>query len=167
MTDKTESEKIRDLLRSFDTAVLITHGPGRELCSRPMLIARVDDNCGLWFLTDRDSAKVHEILVDTHVHVICQKGRTSCVAISGRASLVHDSEKVRELWQPENRVWFPAGEGDPNIVLIHVLAEHGEYWDQSGVQGLITVYQEIKALVTGTAPELEQGEGHGRADLGR
>lgn len=162
---ETQTEKFHDLLKEFETAVLITHGRDTHFHARPMSIAQVEDNCDLWFITNEESAKVHEIEADTRVQVICQEGRSSCISIAGRASLIRDRAKVREVWRPVHRVWFPHGVEDPNIVLIHVAGEHAEYWDNTGVNRLTYAYQAIKAIATGTAAEVKEGEQHGHVTL--
>ena len=83
----SQAVRFCELLGQFDTAVLITHGYDTFFRSRPMLIARIEDNGDLWFITSEESAKVHEIEADTRVHVICQHGRSSCVTVTGHASL--------------------------------------------------------------------------------
>ncbi len=160
-----QTEKFFQLLTGFDTAVLLTHGTQSLFCARPMVIAQVDDNCDLWFLTGADSAKVHEIETDTRVHVVCQEGRTRCVSISGRATLENDRARVRDLWKAPFRVWFPLGVDDPNLVLIHVRGEVGEYWDNKGLNRLAYAYQALKAAATGTTPEVIEGKQHGRVNL--
>lgn len=162
---QTQSEKFRELLASFATAVLVTRGSRSTLHARPMAIARVDENCDLWFVTSRDSAKVHEIDVDTRAHVICQNGWSSCVCISGRATIDYDRERIRELWNASLQIWFPKGMNDPEITLIRVVGEQGEYWDNTGLNRITYLYQTIKAIVTGTTPEIKQGEQHGEVKL--
>ena len=135
-----------------------TSGPAQ------MVVARVEENCDLWFVTSAESAKVHEIETDTRVLVVCQNGRSSCLSISGRACLVRDRAKTRELWKPAHRVWFPKGVDDPSIVLIQVVGEQGEYWDNTGIKGITYVYQAIKAVVTGTTPNMSDAQ-HGIVHL--
>ena len=163
--EKSLTERFHTLLRDFDTAVLVTHGQHTHLRSRPMVLARVEENCDLWFVTSAESAKVHEIEVDTRVLAVCQNGRSSCLSISGHAFLVRDRAKTRELWKPAHRVWFPKGVDDPNIVLIQVIGEQGEYWDNTGIKGITYVYQAIKAVVTGTTPNVSDAQ-HGVVHLG-
>lgn len=157
----------RDLLRDFSVAVLVTHSQGSAtpFRSRPMAIASVGQDCDIWFIANAESAKVHEIEVDTRVHIICQDGRASCLTMSGRASLSHDRRMIERLWKPTFRPWFPEGENDPSIVLIHVLGEHGEFWDSQGLKGVSYAFQALKAVVTGTTPNVEEGEQHGCVDL--
>jgi general stress protein 26 len=162
---QTESEKFHELLKGFDTAVLVTHAGDGRLRARPMVVAQIDDNCDLWFITDEHSAKVHEIANDTRVHVIGQKGRDSCASISGRAFLVHDRARVRELWKTAYRVWFPQGVDDPSIVLVRVAGEEAEYWDNTGIKRFSYLYRAVKAVLTQTKPEVEEGRQHGHVRL--
>lgn len=157
----TQKEKFRDLLSDFTTAVLITHDSKNTLRARPMAIASVDENCDLWFITGKDSAKAHEIERDTHIHLVCQDGWSSCVSLSGRATLVNDRNRLQSLWNAYYQVWFPKGINDPDIVLIHVVGEHGEYWDNTGTNRFTYLFQAAKAMVTGTTPEIEEGDQHG------
>ncbi len=160
-----QNEQFRERLNDFDTAVLITHGDKKAFCARPMAIAGVDDNCDLWFITSKDSAKAHQIEKDTHVNVVCQHGWSSCVCASGKASLERDPHKLEQLWNTAYQVWFPLGMKDPDIVLIHVVLEQGEYWDNTGINRLSYVYQAIKAIVTHTVPDVQEGKQHGTVTL--
>lgn len=162
---ENQIEKLRDLLKKFTTAVLITHDAAAEWPARPMAVARVEENGNLWFITGEHSAKVHEIEAEARVQVICQDGWNCCVAITGRASLVRDRVRIRELWKPAFQAWFPEGAEDPGIVLIHVVGERGEYWDSTGINRLTYLYQSFKAILQGTTPELKQGEQHGKVTL--
>ncbi len=58
-------EKLYGLLKEFSTAMLITMGGPGSCHARPMAIAKVDENTGLWFFTARDSEKVSEIEADS------------------------------------------------------------------------------------------------------
>ena len=162
---QTQKQKFRDLLSEFETAVLITHGPGDHWRARPMAIAEVDGNGDVWFLTSRESAKVHEIGRDTEVQVVCQNGWTSCVSLRGRATLERDPIKIHALWRAAYRVWFPLGVNDPDIILIHVTGEEGEYWDNQGVNRLTYAFQAVKAMATGTKPEISEGKQYGHVQL--
>jgi hypothetical protein len=49
--------------------------------------------------------------------------------------------------------------------LLHIIGEHAEYWDSTGANSFRYAYQPLKALVTGTTPEIKEGEQHGRVNL--
>lgn len=159
------TEKLQKLLRDFDTATLITRGRADSLHVRPMTIAGVDDNCDLWFITDRSTAKVYDIENNPQVQVVCQNSWSSCVSVSGHAVLDYDRIRLQTLWNASYQIWFPEGLNDPEIVLIHVVGERAEYWDNTGKNALTYAYQAIKAMVTGTTPEIIEGDQHGTMKL--
>lgn len=161
---KDDHSKLVELLKEFSTAMLITHESEDRLRARPMAIAQVEDSGKVWFLSGEDTAKVHEILRDTRVHLSLQKDRAIYLSINGRATLVHDRKKVEELWQEAFRVWFPAGKDDPKLVLIAVEPDDAEYWDNHGWKKVKYLFQAAKAYITRTTPEVED-EKHGMLQL--
>lgn len=114
----TQIERLREQLQGFDTVVLITEGQNNAAHARPMAVARVDENCGRFF-TAEHSVKVKEIEADARAQVIGQSGWSSCVIVAGRVALVRNRSRMRALWKPAFKVWFPDGAEDPNLVLIH------------------------------------------------
>jgi general stress protein 26 len=157
-----ERAHFRDLLKRFHTAMLITHSARGRLHARPMAIARVDDDGGVWFLTAGGSAKIHEITMDTQVHIVCQDDRSAYLSMSGRAELRDDAHLIAQLWQEPFRVWFPDGADDPSIELIRVHPAQGEYWDNTGLQKVKYLFEAAKACATGQTPNVAEGEQHGR-----
>lgn len=147
-------DKLRDLLKDFDAAMLVTRTPDGQLRSRPMAVAGLDDDGTLWFLTQDDSGKIDEIHGDHHVNVAMQSAM-KFVSISGKASLVKDTRKVEELWNESWKVWFPGGKSDPHLVLLKVHGETGEYWDNSGSSGIKYLIEAGKAYLSGTRPDVD------------
>jgi general stress protein 26 len=164
-TTSEQFEHFHKLLSQFHTAMLVTHVENGQLRARPMAIARVDDDCRIWFITTAESAKSHEIEADTHVHIVCQKDRSAYLSLSGRAALVRDRSMIRDLWKEPFRVWFPEGKDDPSIELIVVNPQEGEFWDNEGLNKIKYLFSAAKAYVTGTTPAVEEGEQHGRVKL--
>jgi general stress protein 26 len=127
-------ERFYERLQEFETAMLVTHA-GDALHARPMAIADAEPDCDLWFLTGEDTSKAREIKANGHVQVICQNG-DSYLTITGTARLVNDRERVDQLWRESMRTWFPQGKDDPNLRLVVLTAEEGEYWDNAGLNKL-------------------------------
>lgn len=157
--------RIHELLSDFDTAMLVTHGRQSAAHGRPMAIAAIEPDCGLWFFTGRDSAKVHEIEDDQHVLIVCQDEHRRYVSLTGTAELIPDRAKARALWKESYQTWFPRGIDDPNLLLIFVRPEAAEYWDTQGFKGIRYVFEAAKAYATGTTPHIEEGEQHGKVML--
>ena len=169
MSDTSSSgdqlEHFRKLLKEFHTAMLVTHGSDEKLRARPMAIAQVEDDGRVWFITGAETAKTHEIEKDTRVHLVCQNDRSAYLSMSGRADLVRDRAKVAELWQEPFRVWFPGGKDDPNIELIAIRPEDGEFWDNEGFNKVSYLFETAKAYMKGTTPGIKEGDQHGRVKL--
>jgi general stress protein 26 len=163
--NENQIEKLHGLLNEFSTVMLVTKDALDNSHARPMAVARVDENADLWLFTSRDSLKVREIKVDSRVLIHGQDGWKKCVALTGHATVVEDRSMIREIWKPSFKVWFSEGAEDPNIVLLHVKGEEAEYWDSSGVNRFRYLDQSIKAIVTGTTPEIKEGEQHGNVEL--
>lgn len=162
---ENQVEKLKGLLEKFDSAMLITHAQGERIRARPMAIAKVEANCDLWFLTGKESPKVHEIENNQQVNVVCQDGEKIGISISGRAELVSDRRKLDEVWKEAFKVWFPKGKDDPDIRMIFVRGEEAEYWDTHGGKGVRYVFSAVKGYATGERPEIKEGEQHGKVKL--
>ena len=86
------------------------------LRSRPMATQDVEFEGTLWFFTSAGSAKMSEIRQYPQVSVsYASADDHRYVSLSGRASLIQDAEKMKELWSPVYRAWFPQGLDDPEL----------------------------------------------------
>ncbi len=159
--ETSDTQKFCEQLREFSTAMLITKAGGGKLRARPMAIADVEDNGSFSFLTARDTEKVQEIESNTLVHVACQKDRSLYLSINGLATLSDDREKIESVWSEEFDVWFPEGPSDPKVALIRVCPSDAEYWDNTGIKKVDYIWQVASSYLTGTKPEIEEGEQHG------
>lgn len=148
-------QKLIDLVKDFDTAMLITHGAYKDLEARPMAIAKVEDDGQIWFVTDRNSGKVNQLKADAHV-VVALQASNKFVSVSGQATVVDDRKKLDELWSEAWKVWFSKGRSSPSIVLLRVDPSHGQYWDNSGLQGVKYLIKAGKAYLQGERPETDQ-----------
>jgi general stress protein 26 len=160
-----QKQKFHDLLARFETAMLVTHTNDGSIRARPMAIAGVEEDSHVWFFTEQESGKVEEIVLDTHVAVVCQKDREVYLSLTGKASLLKDPAKAQELWKPEFKAWFPKGVDDPNLALVYVTPAEGEYWDNAGMQKIKYLFEAAKALATGTKPHIDEGEQHAKVQL--
>ena len=164
MTDDTNAaERLRGLLKDISTAMLITHTEANRLHARPMAVSRAEAEDVLYFATDIESEKVSEILANSRAHVVFQD-RRRYVFLTGTVTLSKDRALVQQLWSEAWRPWFPAGNDDPSLCLIVFEPEEGEYWDESGTNGVKALFKAAKAYATGHRPEVDERT-HGKTAL--
>ncbi len=148
-------DRLISLIKSFNTAMLVTQHGVDELTSRPMAIAQVDDDGQLWFVTNRKSGKISEIQDNPNVLITFQSEK-QYVSLSGNARVVDDRAKIKSLWSSYWRIWFPGGKDDPDIVLVHFCPAGGEYWDQGGLDGVKYIANVGMALLQGETPKSDE-----------
>ncbi|EMI52996.1 pyridoxamine 5'-phosphate oxidase family protein [Rhodopirellula sallentina] len=150
-----QNKKLLELLNDFDNAMLVTRSSEGSLEARPMAVAQIEDDGDIWFVTDRNSGKVADLMLDDEVAVTMQ-GSNKFAVVSGTAHAVDDRAKLDELWSEAWKVWFPEGKASQSILLLRVEADHGEYWDNSGTNGLRYLIKAGKAYMHGERPETNE-----------
>jgi len=140
--------QLRGLLKGLTVGMLTTHTVEGYTRSRPMLLQDVDDDGWLWFLTDRTSRKACELERNPETAVLFQSPRGDrYLSVNGTAVVVQDRAKLKRLWNPTYRAWFPKGRRDPEIVLIALRVDHVDYW-LVPTSRLSRVFSAAKALIT-------------------
>lgn len=150
-TDSTSdgTRKVAELVDQARICMLTTMTAGGRHVSRPMALQDVEFDGDLWFFAMDDSAKVTEIRTHPQVNVAFSDDKHQAwTSVSGNAVVVHDRDKMAELWAPPLKVWFPDGLDTPGITLVRVHAETAEWWEASGsrVRRLIGA---VRAATTG------------------
>ncbi|KAA1423298.1 pyridoxamine 5'-phosphate oxidase family protein [Mumia zhuanghuii] len=145
MTD--EQQKLLELLDDLTIAMFTTVDTDGTLTSRPMARQQVEPSAQMWFITARDSRQVAHLAVRPRVGVTFSSSST-WVSLSGTAAVVDDRAKLDELWNTFAEAWMPEGPEDPNVVLIRVDLDGGEYWDTPGGR-VASLLSFAKAKVTG------------------
>ena len=158
------NEKLRafyGMIENIETAMFTTRRRDGRLVSRPMANQVAATGADLWFVTSTDSAKVLELTRDPHVNLAYYKDRTrEWVSVSGRARLVKDRAKIRELYRPDWKAWFGSRDSakagtpdDPRMVLIGVDIDSALFMEVDKPQPVV-LFELVKGMITGKAPEL-------------
>jgi general stress protein 26 len=147
--DKSDVKLLGDKIKGIPVAMMTTVEQDNMLHSRPMVTQDMDFDGDLWFLTYENAQKVSQVAAHHQVNLSYVKESSNLyISVSGIAELVHDHKKVKELWKPMLKVWFPNGEDDPNIALLKVHVESAEVWDvPSGKMGKL--YSAARGFATG------------------
>ena len=156
-TEKQSSKeltKVAELIGDIKFAMLTTTEHDGSLRSRPLSTLKMDAQARLWFFTSMSSPKIDEIREHAQVNVnYARPDKQDYVSISGRAEMVRDREKMKELWTPWIKPWFPKGIDDPDLILLQVNIEQAEYWDAPG-SAIMRTFGLAKALATGNTDAL-------------
>jgi general stress protein 26 len=127
-TPEQNVKKLAGLIKGVKVAMLTTRCPDGSLRSRPMLTQEADFDGTLWFFTRAQAPKVGEVERHEQVNVSYAAPEDErYVSVSGTARLVRDPRKIKELWNPAYKAWFPQGLDDPELALLRVEAERAEY----------------------------------------
>ena len=150
--------KLRELIKDIKIAMLTTVEADGSLRSRPMGTQQTEFDGDLWFFTGKSSGKVTEIQHNQQVNLsFAEPGDNRYVSVSGRAELVDDRSKEKELWNPFIKAWFPKGLDDPDLTLLKIKVEAAEYWDAPS-STMVNLVGFAKAVLTGKRPDVGENE---------
>jgi general stress protein 26 len=157
MEHEEQLKKFKDLAEDIRVCMMITKTAEGKLNARPMSNAKVDEDGSIWFFTNEYSGKVEEISHKNEIFLsYSSPSKNSYLSFNAKATLSDDKEKIKELWSPAMKAWFPEGVDDPKILLIKADPEEAEYWDSSSSKAVI-LFSMIKAAVTGKYTEGDHG----------
>ena len=113
------TRRIAELLREIDICMLVTRADG-AVRGRPMSNnGKVEFDGDSWFFTYRDTPKIQEIEADPSVELAyVGTERGVWISIEGRAEVVDDDERKRDLWEDSLEQWFPEGPDEDSLVLL-------------------------------------------------
>jgi general stress protein 26 len=149
-TNARDFAHLKELIEEIKVGMLTTIDKDGTLRSRPLQTVGVEDGGALWFFTAESSPKVAEAEADAgRVNLsYANPGKHDYVSVSGKATLVRDREKMRDMYTKWVEVFFPKGLDDPDLALLRVDIEKAEYWDAPG-STVGRLYALAKGLTTG------------------
>lgn len=144
--------KVENLIAGIHICMMTTVGKDGSMDSRPMGVPSGEKgkfDGTIWFLTRATSEKVTEVENDQHMTLTFAEPKDSkYVTLKGRASISGDRGKIKELWSPIYKAWFPKGEEDPDIAVMRVEITGADYWEASASK-LVVMAKYVAAAVTG------------------
>lgn len=156
---KTDRQLLSEKIKDIRIAMMTTAESDGTLHSRPMAtqdFKALEFDGDLWFFTHASAPKVDEVQQHQQVSLSYAKPDANLfVTVSGTAQLVRDREKIKQIWKPFYKAWFPNGEDDPDLALLKVNVESAEYWDApAGKVGLFANI--IKGIASNTQEPVGQ-----------
>lgn len=156
---ETYVEKLKELTSKCKVCMLGTFEEMR-VRFRPMAHVDVDEMGNFWFFTSMESDKTSQINSNPNVYLTyaCE-GESTFLSIEGIASVSNiNRDRMKELFNPFVRSWFPEGLDDPNLALMIVHPLEIDYW-VNNENKVLTYIKMLSSAVTGN--RVEVGE-HGR-----
>ena len=151
-------EKMKELVESVNICMYTTLERGLDLASRPMGTAKIEDDGSIWFFTTdhsgpAENANIAGEVCLSYAHIT----KNTYICVVGKPELVFDKGKMKELWSPMLKTWFPQGLDTPDIALVKVAPSSAHYWDGDASR-LRLLFSFIKAQVTGKRPQGDEGD---------
>jgi general stress protein 26 len=149
---RTSIDRVWQIIERVGIAMLTTRFFG-GLRARP-LEARPERDAGLiWFVTDLESSKEHEVETE---HDIClafvDAADNAYLSITARAEVRRDPAKAAEMWKLTDNAWWN-GPDDPHVCLLRVRPITAELWD-GPTSRVVTAFEFVKAAISGGEPNL-------------
>jgi general stress protein 26 len=162
---KSELDRFYELVEDLDTAMMTTRRPDGHLRSRAMANQRLAPGADLWFVTSDGTAKLADLKADPHINLSYYRdSNREWMSVSGTAVISRDRAKIRELYAPDWKMWFPAdgdprhgSAEDPRMVLIGVTVHAAEFLEINKPRPVL-LFELVKGWLTAKEPQL--GEMH-------
>jgi general stress protein 26 len=149
------NEKIKELATKADVCLFTTRLDRLPLTTRPMSTRTVDDDGSIWFFSRKDSNKNREIAEDNRVQLFYSNlSNSEFLSVYGRATILKDDRKAKELWSALAKTWFNDGYDDPELTLVKIEPEQGYYWDTKDGK-VVSLIKMAAGAITGK--ELDTG----------
>jgi general stress protein 26 len=158
MVDTPQENEVAQFWRrlSKEPIVMFTDLFTGGLRCRPMAPRSREDEGVIWFLTDRDSAKVDEVFAEPDVGLaIMDTGANLYMSVTGQCEIFDDKAKIADLWSPADKLFFD-GPDDPRIILLCVTPSEGQTW--SGPSGPVAAAKMAFSILTGRKLDLGEAQ---------
>jgi general stress protein 26 len=151
-------KKIAELVKGIRICMMSTAGEDGKIHSRPMATQDEPFNGTVWFLTRHSSNKVEELQKRQEITLdYADTSNSKYITLRGQGAISHDRAKIKEMWNPMYKAWFPNGEDDPEIAVLRVDVSEGEFWDANSSKIIMGIRYVAAAVTGGAVPVGESG----------
>lgn len=141
--------KMQDMLGGGNILMFASNLGNHPFEVSPMSTQEVDEEGVVWFFSVKGSDRNKYVQQDSRTQLIYSNSSDSdYMSVYGDTEIVHDQEKVKELWTPFAKVWFQGGPEDPNLSLMKFTPKEGFYWDTKNGK-MVSFAKMIASLATG------------------
>lgn len=142
--------RVWKLAKSIRVGMLVTTSEA-GMHGRPLQALFEEESGLIWFITNRNSAKVSEVEAHAQALLTFSDAKGEHVVMKGKVAVDDDRAKLKALWTTAADVFFPKGASDPEATLIRFDPEFAEFW--SGGSGVMAfAVHLVEAKLTGKTP---------------
>lgn len=162
----TDIDHVWKLINDIPVAMVVTHeGQGQNMRARPMAVRPAREEGAIYFLTDADTPKAHEIQRNESVCLaLSDNKRQKYVSISGHAEMIDDRGRVKKYWSVYDKAFWP-DKDDPRIRVLRVTPQSAEFWEGDG--RVVTAVKLVAAIASGERMNVGANEKVGFPQGGR
>ena len=119
-----------DKISDIKFTMLVTRNHAGQMHARPFTIQAAGHEGAIRFLSRMDSDAVTEIQHDGNV-LLCyaDTSQNRFISSAGQASLSQERADIDALWKPADKLFFPEGKDDPQLVVVRVAISRADIWD--------------------------------------
>lgn len=144
------TRKLKQFVEDVNICMFTTLTEACELNTRPMATARVDEDANIWFFSNefRGNKAIVDFSEDQTVYLLyAHPGKDVYVNLIGNCEVVYNRDKMKELYNPVIKAWFPDGLNDPDMCLLKVRAKEAHYSNNKAgkMKGYLNM---LKAIVS-------------------
>jgi len=147
-TSNENERQLYEVVNDLDICMMTTVEADGRLHTRPMANQDADEAGIIWFFTDKDGSVVRNLKTNPQVSLGYSNASGRHAVLGGKGEEVADRAMIEAKWSEDIKAWFPKGKSDPNLTLVKVMPERGEYWD-AGSSTVISALGYLKAKITG------------------
>ncbi|KQR20814.1 pyridoxamine 5'-phosphate oxidase family protein [Microbacterium sp. Leaf151] len=152
----SELDTLNELLKKFRFAMVTTRAEDGALHAHPLTVQETESDGDLWFIVGSDASAVSHVRRDPKIGLSFSSDST-WLSLAGKAEVVDDLAKLKELWSTSVEAWFPDGPESPGVTLLRVNTLSGEYWGSAGGR-IATAIALVTSKVTGERPQGGENE---------
>jgi general stress protein 26 len=154
---RADIDRVWTLIKDIPVAMVVTHdGQGQHMRARPMAMRPAREEGAIYFLTDAEAPKAHEIRQEETVCLALADNRSQIyVSITGHAEIIDDRDRVKKIWSIYDKAFWP-DKNDPRIRILRVTPESAEFWEEAGM--VATAVKLVAAIATGERMNVGENE---------
>ncbi len=157
LSSEASRTHLQEALKEFAMMMVATFdkkGKHPRIHARPMMVAKVDDDCSLTFVVKLDEGKDAPAEGKSEDGTVIAQSLTRQISMIGTFEYSMNREKLTSLWKLPMNLFFGNGKEDKSVCLMIFKPRDAELWDLSGKNGLQFLFDAAKSLAQKKTPEL-------------